>query len=204
MADEAISRKLTADGDGTGDDRRFQLAYKMLLRITGSPEGRTPEQVNRLIKQIELAEFSMRKQTMIYAMNEQQIDSYAALCTEIEEDLKRAQDSISEAKKELHQAKQVRKNRQEYDLMAKMIEEQPSRSETNEKLMQVKQDLKEQGDRQKQLEGKLLERRNNLHAFGIILSQFNETLKDDIKADKEIIMAAEDTSSIDGDDMDEA
>lgn len=99
MAEEAIIRKLTADGDGTGDDRRFQLTYKMLLRIFSSPEGRTPEQfrswriswhssidrfrVNRFIKQIELAELSMRKQTMIYAMNEQQLDSYGVLCTEI-------------------------------------------------------------------------------------------------------------------------
>jgi hypothetical protein len=78
---------------------------------------------------------------------------------------------MAQAKTELAAAKLVRKNRQEYDLMAKMIEEFPSRDETLgsvacairkscmiaacRKLAKIKEELNEHQNRQRELELKV-------------------------------------------------
>ena len=52
------------------------------------------------------------------------------------------------------------------------MNEVPTRAETMRKLEEVKDDLERQHERQKILEAKLLDRRNHLQAFNIILSNF--------------------------------
>ena len=48
----------------------------------------------------------------------------------IDEDLKNAVVKIEDCKKELEKAKVIRKNRQEYDALAKIINEHPDRQAT--------------------------------------------------------------------------
>jgi THO complex subunit 7 len=47
-----------------------------------------------------------------------------------EQSIKDAFDKIAECKTELQQAKRIRKNRQEYDALAKMIQQHPDRQDT--------------------------------------------------------------------------
>ncbi|VDN27757.1 unnamed protein product [Gongylonema pulchrum] len=85
---------------------------------------------------------------------------------------------MSAAKKELSVAKGIRKNKEEYELLANMIEKVPSRSQTNKKLEAIKKELEELHGKQRSLEAKLADRRNHLHAFNVILANFCRFLKE--------------------------
>ena len=62
-------------------------------------------------------------------------------------------------KEELAQAKLVRRNRQEYDVLAKVIKERPSRAETERRLRDLHQQLEADLERQRVLEQKVGMRR---------------------------------------------
>ncbi|PIO52365.1 hypothetical protein TELCIR_26329 [Teladorsagia circumcincta] len=83
---------------------------------------------------------------------------------------------MAQAKKELTAARLVRKNRKEYALLVGMIDDLPSRAETTKKLEDMQEELSQQQERQQQLEARLSERRNHLHALNIILANFQKLL----------------------------
>ncbi|OZC06524.1 Tho complex subunit 7 [Onchocerca flexuosa] len=174
MNEECIIRKLVADGDGGGDDRRFVTILTLLLKFIKEPE---PSQslLPRIMKMIDAAETAMKKQVLISAMNERQIQEYSMLTNHIG----KANEKMSIAKKELSVAKGMRKNKEEYELLAKMIEKVSSRPETIRKLEIIKKELEELHEKQRNLETKLADRRNHLHAFNIILANFCRFLKDE-------------------------
>lgn len=58
-------------------------------------------------------------------------------------------------KEELASARAVRKNNQEYDALAKLIKERPSRIESNNALKRLQLELNEDHERQKLLEQKV-------------------------------------------------
>uniref|UniRef100_A0A915PLS2 Uncharacterized protein n=1 Tax=Setaria digitata TaxID=48799 RepID=A0A915PLS2_9BILA len=183
MNEECIIRKLVADGDGGGDDRRFVTVLTLLLKLIKDPEA-SQSLLPRIMKTVDAAETAMKKQVLISAMNEQQIQEYGALINHIGEfylkqEIVRANEKMSAAKKELSIAKGMRKNKEEYELLAKMIEKIPSRAETTRKLEIIKKELEELHERQRNLEAKLADRRNHLHAFNIILANFCRFLKDE-------------------------
>lgn len=91
------------------------------------------------------------------------------------------------AKNELADAKIVKRNRQEYRKLVNVLEEVPSRAETTRKLGEVKDDLERQHERQKVLEAKLMDRRNHLQAFMIILSNFQRFCAEDDDDDAEVM-----------------
>uniref|UniRef100_A0A0R3S332 THO complex subunit 7 homolog n=1 Tax=Elaeophora elaphi TaxID=1147741 RepID=A0A0R3S332_9BILA len=178
MNEECIIRKLVADGDGGGDDRRFVTVLTLLLKFIKEPD---PSQslLPRIMKTLDAVETAMKKQVMISAMNERQIQEYATLTSRIEQEIVKANEKMSAAKKELSIAKGMRKNKEEYELLAKMIEKVPSRPETIRKLEIIKKELEELHEKQRNLEAKLADRRNHLHAFNIILANFCRFLKDE-------------------------
>ncbi|VBB28500.1 unnamed protein product [Acanthocheilonema viteae] len=200
MNEECIIRKLVADGDGGGDDRRFVTILTLLLKLIKEPEpsqrlhnlrsvsgtisllsssGEFWGLLPRIMKTLDAAETAMKKQVLISAMNERQIQEYAMLTNRIEQEIVKANEKMTAAKKELCVAKGMRKNKEEYELLAKMIEKVPSRPETTRKLEIIKKELEELHEKQRNLEAKLADRRNHLHAFNIILANFCRFLKDE-------------------------
>ena len=77
---------------------------------------------------------------------------------------------IEAVKEELAAAKTVRKNRQAYDAMAKLINERPSRQETQAALEDFERELAELLERQRGLETQLMEKRKNLYALAVLLN----------------------------------
>ncbi|KAK6111946.1 Tho complex subunit 7 family protein [Brugia pahangi] len=178
MNEECIIRKLIADGDGGGDDRRFATILALLLKYFKDFES-SQSVVPRIMKMMEAAETAMKKQALISTMNEQQIQEYIMLTSHIEQELIKENQEKFAAKRELVVAKGQRKNKEEYELLAKMIEKVPSRSESTRKLDLIKKELEELHEKQRNLETKLAERRNHLHSLNIILTNFCKFLKDE-------------------------
>ena len=74
-------------------------------------------------------------------MSQEELKSYEQLSKEIEIQIEGAKRDIEKTKAELQDAKRVRKNRIEYDVLAKVINEQPDRVETNLKLATLREEL---------------------------------------------------------------
>ncbi|CAK5074758.1 unnamed protein product [Meloidogyne enterolobii] len=142
MTEEAIIRKLVADGDGTGDDRRILHLFQLINSLGKSSDSKSL--------------------------------------------LNKNQEKMEEVKKQLAEAKQVKKNQQEYDNIAKMIKEKPSRAETTKKLKILQDELEEAYSKQKILEQKLIEKKESISTLAALLDELDETNKEQVE---DVLMA---------------
>ncbi|KAB0364401.1 hypothetical protein FD755_010162, partial [Muntiacus reevesi] len=157
---EVIRKRLLIDGDGAGDDRRINLLVKSFIKWCNSgsqEEGYS--QYQRMLSTLSQCEFSMGKTLLVYDMNLREMENYEKIYKEIECSIAGAHEKIAECKKQILQAKRIRKNRQElisiekslkkilqcfgrlmrlliflylseYDALAKVIQHHPDRHET--------------------------------------------------------------------------
>lgn len=95
----------------------------------------------RMLSQLAQCEFAQKKSRLVSNMSREELQSYEQLSKEIEVQIEEAKKEIEKTKAELQDAKRVRKNRIEYDVLAKVINEQPDRLETNIKLAMLRQEL---------------------------------------------------------------
>lgn len=138
--EEVIRRRLLIDGDGTGDDRRINMLLKSFIKwINSSDVDNTLHE--RMLSQLAQCEFAQKKSRLVSNMSREELDSYEKLSKEIEIQIEEAKEDIEKTKIELQEAKRVRKNRIEYDVLAKVINEQPDRLETDIKLATLQQEL---------------------------------------------------------------
>ncbi|EFO98685.1 hypothetical protein CRE_15253 [Caenorhabditis remanei] len=178
MKEETYLRKLISDGEGVGEDRRVQQVAAFFRESRKVEEPKIAE-VLKITKALELMELSMLKQQQIAQMNKKQATEFDSFAGEIDSEIDLMYKKMEEAKSELAEAKTVKKNRQEYRKLVNVMNEVPTRAETMRKLEEVKDDLERQHERQKILEAKLLDRRNHLQAFNIILSNFQRFCAED-------------------------
>ncbi|NWI62636.1 THOC7 protein, partial [Todus mexicanus] len=117
--DEVIRKRLLIDGDGAGDDRRINLLVKSFIKWCNS--GSQEEgyfQYQRMLSTLSQCEFSMGKTLLVYDMNLREMENYEKIYKDIGKDEKipnsiaAAHEKISECKKQILQAKRIRKNRQ--------------------------------------------------------------------------------------------
>lgn len=78
---------------------------------------------------------------MVAKMSCAELDNYENLTQQISFDIDKAKKDIEGAKDDFKEAKIVRKNRVEYELIANVINEQPDRKQTDEELSQLKKEL---------------------------------------------------------------
>jgi len=74
-------------------------------------------------------------------MNEQELDNYGKLASEIKKEIEQTKDEIQQAKEKLLKARIYRKNRMEYEVIANVIDQQPERKDTHQKLTAIKKEL---------------------------------------------------------------
>lgn len=162
--EEVIRRRLLIDGDGTGDDRRINMLLKSFIKwINSSDVDNTLHE--RMLSQLAQCEFAQKKSRLVSNMSREELDSYEQLSKEIEIQIEEAKEDIEKTKIELQDAKRVRKNRIEYDVLAKVINEQPDRLETDIKLTTLQQELATLKEKSEQLEHKLEMRRKQFHVL---------------------------------------
>lgn len=181
--EEVIRRRLLIDGDGTGDDRRINMLLKSFIKwINSSDVDNTLHE--RMLSQLAQCEFAQKKSRLVSNMSREELDSYEKLSKEIEIQIEQAKEDIEKTKIELQDAKRVRKNRIEYDVLAKVINEQPDRLETDIKLATLQQELATLKDKSEQLEHKLEMRRKQFH---VLISSIHSLQGMLDKCDEEII-----------------
>lgn len=95
----------------------------------------------RILLMLNNCEHSIAKSQIGQQTNHEEMASYMSLYKKIEEDIVDSQRRISELRNDLVKAIVGRKNKQEYDLLAKIIKEHPDRRETLAKLNQLEQEI---------------------------------------------------------------
>lgn len=181
MGDEdIIRRRLMIDGDGTGDARVMTMFMKSFIKWCSADD--TPEDsqssMDKLLTQLGSIEHSSMKWKTIVGMNQDEINNYLSLREETSVNVDDACLAMDGAKKNLEEARQVRRNRLEYDALARLIKEHPPRSDTANKLAELRQELSSLKSNRDQLEERLSLRRKQLHVLVTALHQLQATLSD--------------------------
>lgn len=96
---------------------------------------------DRMCAQLAQCEYAYAKSRLVASMSAAELENYENLSKQIELDIEKAKQVIEETKAEFREAKTVRKNRVEYEVLAKVINEQPDRKQTDEKLSQLRKEL---------------------------------------------------------------
>ncbi|KAB0396017.1 hypothetical protein E2I00_009536, partial [Balaenoptera physalus] len=175
---EVIRKRLLIDGDGAGDDRRINLLVKSFIKWCNSgsqEEGYS--QYQRMLSTLSQCEFSMGKTLLVYDMNLREMENYEKIYKEIECSIAGAHEKIAECKKQILQAKRIRKNRQEYDALAKVIQRHPDRHETLKELEALGKELEHLSHIKESVEDKLELRRKQFHVLLSTIHELQQTLE---------------------------
>ncbi|XP_076448505.1 THO complex subunit 7 homolog isoform X1 [Babylonia areolata] len=191
--DDIIRRRLLIDGEGGNDDKRLNNLLKTFVRWYSSPEDEDSHNTHqRMLSMLAQCEFTMEKSVQVHAMNIAEQENYEKLTKDIEKKIQEATERITECKAELQEAKRIRKNRQEYDALAKVIQQHPDRQETTRQLQSLDKELKSFADTKEKLEEKLELRRKqflvlitSIHELQRILEE-SSTMSEDEKKEEEM------------------
>nr|XP_019928527.2 THO complex subunit 7 homolog [Crassostrea gigas] len=179
--DEVIKRRLLYEGDGGSDDKRINSLMKTFIRWCNSTES--PEEnslgYERMMASLTQCEYTMEKSLLVYNMNTKEQENYNRLSQDIESKIQEATEKISECKNELSQAKRIRKNRQEYDALARVIQQHPDRQETTKQLQGLDKDVSSLEEQKKSLEQKLDLRRKQFHVLIAAIHELESILDED-------------------------
>ncbi|KTG02528.1 hypothetical protein cypCar_00006111 [Cyprinus carpio] len=182
LLDEVIRKRLLIDGDGAGDDRRINVLMKSFTKWCHS--SFSPEegfsQYQRMVTSLAQCEFSMGKTLLVYDMNLKEMENYEAIYADIEKSITSAHEKIAECKKEIQRAKRIRKNRQEYDALARVIKQHPDRHETLKQLEALDKELQQLSHIKENVEDK-----KQFHVLLTTIQELQQTLENDEKTDSD-------------------
>ncbi|CAH0562500.1 unnamed protein product [Brassicogethes aeneus] len=194
MSDEdVIKRRLIFDGDGTGDDRRLNLMLKMLGKIINSADDNSKENqqmYDKLLGQINLCELSRKRSSLLSKSNETQLTKYMELYSEYERKITDIKHEIERQKSELEKSKRVKQNKIMYDLLAKSIDQEPARKDTNEKLTLLQSEIKELNEVRRKYDQKLDQRRKQFHILSTSANMLHEKIENEDKTEQNSMNAS--------------
>nr|XP_033782693.1 THO complex subunit 7 homolog isoform X2 [Geotrypetes seraphini] len=138
-----------------------------------------------MLSTLSQCEFSMGKTLLVYDMNLKEMENYEQIYNEIENSIAAAHEKIAECKKQIMQAKRIRKNRQEYDALAKVIQHHPDRHETLKQLDALGKELQQFFHIKGNVEDKLELRRKQFHVLLSTIHELQQILENDEKLAEE-------------------
>ncbi|XP_039287750.1 THO complex subunit 7 homolog [Nilaparvata lugens] len=97
---------------------------------------------DRMLGQLSQCEYTFSKCRLLSTMCDAELENYKNLSTQIASDIEKAKEEIETTKTKFKEAKTIRKNRVEYEVLAKIINEQPDRKQTCEVLSQIQKELR--------------------------------------------------------------
>lgn len=148
--DDIIKKRLLIEGDSGNEDRLINKLIKNFVKWSNkvinneasnsangqenipsqSTDDESIEYLNeQTIASLSHAEFGLFRNQFIFDMNKMEQDNYEELYKRINSEIERAQKKIIESKVDLIEARKIRKNRQEYDIIARQILQFPNRAE---------------------------------------------------------------------------
>ncbi|KAM7429158.1 THO complex subunit 7 [Porites harrisoni] len=180
--DEIIRKRLLIDGEGAGDDRRITALLKTFLKwcnSTGTEEGDSDATYQKMLIQLAQCEFAIGKTQTVFEMNELETENYEKTYREIEQSISHAYQEIAACKTELQQAKRIRRNRQEYDALAKVISKHPERQETLKQIEGLDKELNSLTETKESLLSKLELRQKQFHLLINTIHELQRMLEED-------------------------
>lgn len=151
-------------------------------------------QYYRLQAQLAICTLNAKKSEYTNKMIQNELKNYENLSGSIEQSIDVVKDNIESLKQEFALAKRIRKNRMEYDVLAKSIMSQPDRKETTKQLETLKNELKDLEDESSKLQRKIKSRQND---FFVLMRSIKE-LDSKLSSDDD---SSSDSSSSDSDDI---
>lgn len=151
------------------------------LKCNSGSQEEGYSQYQRMLSTLSQCEFSMGKTLLVYDMNLREMENYEKIYKEIECSIAGAHEKIAECKKQILQAKRIRKNRQEYDALAKVIQHHPDRHETLKELEALGKELEHLSHIKESVEDKLELRRKQFHVLLSTIHELQQTLENDDK-----------------------
>ncbi|XP_014253977.1 THO complex subunit 7 homolog [Cimex lectularius] len=185
--EEIIKKRLLVDGDGAGDDRRINLLLKQFQQWCADDEADVKLTRDHLLSQVNKCEYAFLKSRLTATMAEAEVENYEFISKQIEQEIERVKEEIVKTKEDFKEAKVIRKNRLEYEVLAKVINEQQDRKETNEKLEKLRSELETLEVKYNQLESKLDMRRKQFHVLFASLHQLQVLLDEDDNDENNLI-----------------
>ncbi|KAI6206728.1 hypothetical protein M3Y94_00945300 [Aphelenchoides besseyi] len=167
MSEELIARKLTADGDGTLEDKRLTSLFLLFQQLEKQPNESVQAKLELTLEQTAL---SFQKQILAAEVCEAEAQRIKNIANRTESEIVTLKQKIEQIKDELAKAKTLRKHQQECDSLAKLINEKPSRQKTQLGLRKLEIEIDELQNQQKELESKLTEKRKNTEVLFMILN----------------------------------
>ncbi|BFF99841.1 THO complex protein 7 [Drosophila madeirensis] len=180
--EEIIKQRLLIDGDGTGEDRRLNVLLKQFLKYANSKND-SPEtsqiMYDRLMAQFAQCKLTALKNVQTLQMIKEERENYSKLVEQHEESIELAKEEIEASKKELVTAKQIRKNKMEYDLLASLIEQQPDRNGTQNQIEIIKKEIDDLIQKKLKMERKFQKRRNDFTLLMYSIHELEQQLEQD-------------------------
>uniref|UniRef100_A0A0A9XN42 THO complex subunit 7 n=3 Tax=Lygus hesperus TaxID=30085 RepID=A0A0A9XN42_LYGHE len=179
--EEVIRQRLLIDGDGTGDERRINHLLKKFMKWSSREDDAPDVQVVRdqILSQVAQCEYAFLKSRLTAAMTDSELENYDNLSNQIDSEISNIKEAILSTKEDLKEAKIIRKNRLECEVLIKVIKEQPDRKETNEKLSNLKGEISSLEERYEALERKLDMRRKQFYVMFTSLHHLQSLLDSD-------------------------
>ncbi|XP_066926607.1 THO complex subunit 7 homolog [Clytia hemisphaerica] len=179
--DDIIRQRLLVDGDGSGDDKKIMTALRTIIKwstMSCDDEERNTH-YQKIIMLLRQCEYTMTKHHLSYLMNIQERQNYETLYQHIGEQIAVCRKEIKESKEELQRAKVVRKNKQEYDSLAKIIEKHPERKTTELEINNLQKDISELNLKKESLMQKLEMRQKQFHVLLYSVQLLQQILEED-------------------------
>lgn len=180
--DEIIRKRLLIDGEGAGDDRRITTLLKTFLKWCNSSDSEERDSdatYQKIQLQLAQCEFAIRKTQTVFEMNELETDNYEKIYDDIEQSITHAYEEIASCKTELQQAKRIRRNRQEYDALAKVIAKHPERQETLKQIEELEKELNSLTETKESLLSKFELRQKQFHLLINTIHELQRMLEED-------------------------
>lgn len=140
---------------------------------------------DRLMAQLAQCQFAAAKTDRTSQMIDEELENYQKLSQTIEKNIEAAKQEIEESKKELVTAKQIRKNKMEYDQLAKVIKQQPDRKETQKHIESLQKELSELNDKKLKLERKFEKRQKDFSVLMYAVRELEAQLAEDSSSDED-------------------
>lgn len=130
-----------------------------------------------MLAQLTQCEFSVKKSQFASQMSSIELEKYEETCHTISKNIENIKAQIQVALSDLRKAKTVRKNKMEYDLLAKVINKQPDRKVTYKRMKELQSELADLEEISRNLDKKLAYRKKQFYVLMSAASSLKKELE---------------------------